>query len=310
MSARAWGAAGPLLATGCGLVFAAGLVAGVILSPWVVPARIRDAGPDRAAAVTREGVTRENVAPAAVAPTSSTECDGGLAEAAALAREKLSRAPSRIGARGPDGTVEPETPANAADEDAADDDFTDDDVVPAPPPPEREVERAVGESEAVDALGALVARGLSVPVLGVRREELRDSYAELRGGSRRHEAIDILAPRNTPVVAVEDGTIAKLFTSRGGGGLTIYQFDENDQFAYYYAHLERYASGLAEGERVRRGQVIGFVGTSGNAPPDTPHLHFAVYRLNEERRWWEGDPLNPYEILRPAPEPQERKPSR
>jgi murein DD-endopeptidase MepM/ murein hydrolase activator NlpD len=289
MSARVWGAARPLLATGCGLVFAAGLVVGVILSPWVVSSRTRDAGSDPPATVT-EGK---------VATGSSMPCDCGPAEAAALAREDLSHPASGPGARGAGANAEPETPATAAGED----------IVLAPPPPEREVELAVGESEAVDPLAALVARGLSVPVLGVRREDLRDSYAELRGGSRRHEAIDILAPRDTPVVAVEDGTIAKLFTSHGGGGLTIYQFDENEQFAYYYAHLERYASGLAEGARVRRGQVIGFVGTSGNAPPDTPHLHFAVYRLSEERRWWEGDPFNPYEILRPGQEPPGSEPS-
>jgi murein DD-endopeptidase MepM/ murein hydrolase activator NlpD len=99
------------------------------------------------------------------------------------------------------------------------------------------------------------------------------------------------------VVAVEDGTIAKLFLSKAGGN-TIYQFDPSRQYAYYYAHLERYADSLKEGEAIQRGQVIGYVGTTGNAPKNTPHLHFAVFRLSAEKRWWEGTPIDPYDILR------------
>ena len=114
---------------------------------------------------------------------------------------------------------------------------------------------------------------------------------------RVHEAVDILAPRHTPVQAVDDGTIAKLFPSKAGGN-TIYQFDPNGRLCYYYAHLERYADGLHEGQAVSRGQVIGYVGTSGNAPPDTPHLHFAVNQLNADRHWWQGRALDPYEVFR------------
>jgi murein DD-endopeptidase MepM/ murein hydrolase activator NlpD len=143
----------------------------------------------------------------------------------------------------------------------------------------------------------LTARKLTVPVSGVSPEKLVRSYDDARSGRRQHEAIDILAPRNTPVVAVEDGTVAKLFESKAGG-LTIYQFDPGQQYSYYYAHLDRYADGLKEGDRIRRGQVLGYVGTSGNAPKNTPHLHFAVYRLTAERRWWEGTPIDPYDILR------------
>ena len=116
-------------------------------------------------------------------------------------------------------------------------------------------------------------------------------------GGRRHEAIDILAPRGTPVKAVEDGRIARLFFSKAGG-TTIYQFDPTERFCYYYAHLDRYADGLRENDQVRRGQVIGYVGTTGNAPKNTPHLHFAVFRLNAEKRWWEGTPIDPYDLLR------------
>lgn len=145
--------------------------------------------------------------------------------------------------------------------------------------------------------GSLKNRGLTIPVKDVPPSALVESFHDRRDGTREHEAIDILAPRNTPVVAVEDGTIAKLFVSKAGGN-TIYQFDPTSQYAYYYAHLERYADGLKEGDTVQRGQVIGYVGTSGNAPKDTPHLHFAVFRLTADRHWWEGTPVNPYEILR------------
>ena len=126
-------------------------------------------------------------------------------------------------------------------------------------------------------------------------------FDEMRGGStRRHDALDILAPRGTPVVATDDGTVKKLFTS-GAGGLTIYQFDPDSRYAYYYAHLDRYAEGLREGASVRRCELIGYVGTTGNAPRNAPHLHFAVAALGAQKRWWEGSALNPYPALQRAP---------
>jgi murein DD-endopeptidase MepM/ murein hydrolase activator NlpD len=143
----------------------------------------------------------------------------------------------------------------------------------------------------------LSARRLAVPVEGVKPEQLVRSFDEQRNGSRAHEAIDIPAPRNTPVQAVDEGTIARLFLSKAGG-ITVYQFDPTGKFCYYYAHLERYAGGLHEGDQVRKGQVLGYVGTSGNAPQNTPHLHFAVFRLTAAKRWWEGTPIDPYDILR------------
>jgi murein DD-endopeptidase MepM/ murein hydrolase activator NlpD len=140
-------------------------------------------------------------------------------------------------------------------------------------------------------------RRLGLPVEGLDRSALVRSYEDVRSGGRQHQAIDILAPRNTPVLAVENGVVARLFNSRQGG-LTIYQYDPSRRFIYYYAHLERYASGLDEGDAVRRGQVIGYVGTSGNAPPNTPHLHFAIFRGVHPDRWWEGTPIDPYDVLR------------
>ena len=144
---------------------------------------------------------------------------------------------------------------------------------------------------------SLVRRDLEIPVEGIKPDQLVNTYEQKRGSERVHEAIDILAPRNTPVKAVEDGTVARLFESKAGG-TTIYQFDPTEQYCYYYAHLERYADGLREGDHVKKGQVIGYVGTSGNAPKDTPHLHFAVFKLTAAKHWWEGTPINPYDILR------------
>ena len=146
------------------------------------------------------------------------------------------------------------------------------------------------------AFSTLEGRTLAMPVVGAKTLDLRDNFEELRGGSRRHEAIDILAPRSTPVVAVDEGKIAKIFSSKQGG-LTVYQFDRDETHCYYYAHLDRYADGLREGTFLRRGDPIGYVGTSGNAPPDTPHLHFAIFELGPAKHWWEGTPINPYPFL-------------
>ena len=139
--------------------------------------------------------------------------------------------------------------------------------------------------------------GLLVPVRGVLPGQLSDTFTQSRGSDRRHDAIDILAPRGTPVLAVADGRIEKLFLSKPGGR-TIYQFDPTETYVYYYAHLERYAAGLKEGDPVKRGQIIGYVGTTGNAPRNTPHLHFAISKLTADKRWWQGTAIDPYSVLR------------
>ena len=138
---------------------------------------------------------------------------------------------------------------------------------------------------------------IRLPIEGEDIELLKGGFAERRGGDRPHEAVDMLAPRNTPVHAVENGTIAKLFTSKAGG-LTIYQFDPSGRLCYYYAHLERYADGLHDGQAVSQGDVIGYVGTTGNAPANTPHLHFAVFELNADKHWWQGRPIDPYQVFK------------
>ena len=149
-----------------------------------------------------------------------------------------------------------------------------------------------------DPIAELRRHHLQLPVGEADMETMEGGFDERRGGGGRgHEAVDILAPRHTPVHAVEGGRIAKLFFSKAGG-TTIYQFDPSERFCYYYAHLDRYADGLHEGQEVSTGDVIGYVGTTGNAPANTPHLHFAIFALTDSRRWWEGRPLDPYLVYR------------
>ncbi len=154
------------------------------------------------------------------------------------------------------------------------------------------------QTGAAPAAGASAADApkLLIPVEGMKLAQLSDNFDQQRGAERHHEALDIMAPKGTKVLAVADGKVAKLFDSKAGG-LTIYQFDPSDKLAYYYAHLDKYADGLAEGAAVKRGDVIGYVGVTGNASPDAPHLHFAVFELTPEKQWWKGTPLNPFPML-------------
>ena len=146
--------------------------------------------------------------------------------------------------------------------------------------------------------------GLAVPVAGVELRDLADTYTQSRGGGARvHNAIDIMAPRGRPVLAAAPGTVEKLFFSRGGGGISAYVRSDDRQWIYYYAHLDAYAPGLAEGQRVARGTPIGTVGFTGNANPAGPHLHFAVHRMAAGEDWHEGTPVNPYPLLATPAQP-------
>jgi peptidoglycan LD-endopeptidase LytH len=149
---------------------------------------------------------------------------------------------------------------------------------------------------------ALVAVGgtssileMTPPISGLTLANLRDSFEETHNG-HRHEAMDILEPRGTPVRAAVRGTICKLFLSKPGG-ITIYEFDEKAEYCYYYAHLDRYAEGLHEGISVSSGDIIGFVGSTGNAVESAPHLHFAIFELGPEKQWSRGKAVNPYPSL-------------
>ncbi|HYH79865.1 MAG TPA: M23 family metallopeptidase [Longimicrobium sp.] len=137
---------------------------------------------------------------------------------------------------------------------------------------------------------------LAVPVAGVRRQELRDTYGAARSGGRGHLGVDIMAREGTPVLAAATGTIVKRDSS-GLGGISLYQRDMDGRTIYFYAHLSRYRAGIKEGDLVRQGDVIAYVGHTGNAQASAPHLHFGVYTVTDPNRWWRGRDLNPYPLL-------------
>ena len=161
------------------------------------------------------------------------------------------------------------------------------------------------ESAALKTLPAVAAAGASpapaggklmVPVEGIPYAKLSDNFNQPRGSERHHEALDIMAPKGAKVLAVADGKLVKLFNSKPGG-LTIYQFDPTDTYAYYYAHLDRNADGVKEGMMLKRGDLIGYVGVTGNSDPKAPHLHFAVVELTPAKQWWKGTSINPYPMM-------------
>ena len=205
--------------------------------------------------------------PRTIAPDPRTGHEAAPAPAPAAA-------PSIAAAPAPPSTPPAETPAVAPEA--------------APQPAQSSAEGAA----------LLAARRPMLPVEGVPPSALRDNYEQGRG-SRKHEAIDIMAARGTRVFAVDDGKLVKLFHSVPGG-ITAYQFDPQGRLAYYYAHLDGYADGLKEGMALRRGDLIGYVGSTGNASAEAPHLHFAVFLLGPERQWWKGEPVNPFQALRSA----------
>jgi peptidoglycan LD-endopeptidase LytH len=155
-----------------------------------------------------------------------------------------------------------------------------------------------GQAPVAIAEGLVVGpAGLAIPVEDVKQADLVDTFTAARAGGRSHDALDIMAPEGTPVIAAAPGTVEKLFFSNGGGGNTVYVRSDDEKWMYYYAHLQGYAPGLAEGQHVRQGQVIARVGHTGDASAAGPHLHFAINGMAPGQRWWEGDPINPYPLL-------------
>ena len=142
----------------------------------------------------------------------------------------------------------------------------------------------------------LRGKGLLIPVAGVTADRIRDTFRQKRGETRVHYAVDIIATRGTPVLSTDSGRIIKLYRNEAGG-LMVYAADCSERFIYYYAHLDRYETGLKEGMRVARGDTIGFVGTTGNAPKDYPHLHFGIMRSLDIKRWSRGTPVNPAKVF-------------
>ena len=155
---------------------------------------------------------------------------------------------------------------------------------PATPAPTNEADRM--------APGATLA----MPLDSIDPWKLESTFTQARNG-HVHEALDIMAPRGTPVRAVAEGNVTKLFTSKQGG-LTVYQYDDSQTWCYYYAHLDHYASGLKEGVLLRKGEVLGYVGSTGDASPEAPHLHFAVFQLGPDKRWWQGTAVDPLPLLK------------
>jgi peptidoglycan LD-endopeptidase LytH len=156
--------------------------------------------------------------------------------------------------------------------------------------------KASADSDAFPIIDELRSKGLLLPVPDVEPKTLKDTFRDKRGTQRVHHALDIVAPRNTPVLSTDSGTVIKLFTSKAGG-LTVYATDASRRFIYYYAHLERYHTGIHEGMKLARGDTIGYVGTTGNAPPDYPHLHFAILRSDNVAKWSRGLPVNPAKVF-------------
>lgn len=199
-------------------------------------------------------------------------------------------------AQSPGAPLQQQPPVTAPSADALD--------TPAPSPQATPTPGASPQSllqpRGGDAGAALASMRLLLPVQGVRAEELRDTFSDSRSEGRVHDAIDIMAPRNSPVLAAADGRVVKLFRS-ARGGITLYQLASADEhIVLYYAHLERYADGLSEGHLARRGETIAYVGDTGNASPGNTHLHFQIYRVADPGRFYTGDNINPYPLLRSA----------
>lgn len=154
---------------------------------------------------------------------------------------------------------------------------------------------AVSEERLRD-ISRLRDRHLAIPVAGVGPEKLEDSFTAPRDGERVHNAIDILAPRNTPIVAADDGIILRM-SSNALGGITIFATDADRQYVYYYAHLDHYDDRIHDGQRIKKGETLGYVGTTGNAPKDVPHLHFQIMKWPSDGKYWVGEPINPYPVL-------------
>jgi murein DD-endopeptidase MepM/ murein hydrolase activator NlpD len=167
---------------------------------------------------------------------------------------------------------------------------------PAAATPQAESMRG-GDSTRPSEPPAPAASALLIPVEGIRPEQLQDTFTDARSEGRRHDAIDIIAPRGTPVLAATEGRVLRLFQSEKGG-ITLYQLGQDEHTVYYYAHLDRYAEGMAEGRVLRRGETIAYVGDTGNATPGNYHLHFQVYRITDPKKFWTGENLNPYTLLR------------
>lgn len=224
-------------------------------------------------------------APAAVAPTDTTQVAPAKAQLASVITTSTTTAKATFIEMPEAPPTEPPTDSPISQEPS--------DIAPSTPPPV--IEEASVQTMPAEPLQAHPG-ALLIPVTGIVTAQLSDTFDDKRGTERIHEALDIMAPLKTPVVAVDDGKVVKLFDSVPGG-LTVYQYDASGSFAYYYAHLDSYAASLVEGQEIKRGDLLGYVGATGNANPLAPHLHFAIFLLGPEKQWWKGTPINPYPLF-------------
>lgn len=216
-----------------------------------------------------------------------------LALAASACAPRMNRGPAPVIDAGPEivlaGGPEGESPAPSGPSAAG-----------SSPRPSLATATMVPTARIAAAIEKLRDRDLIIPVAGVGPSRIEDTFTEGRdGGERRHNAVDILAPRNTPVVSVDDGVVLRMSTNTLGG-ITIYTTDRDRDFVYYYAHLDHYQNDMVVGRSIRKGDTLGFVGTTGNAPRDVPHLHFQIMLWPADGKWWNGEPVNPYPVLRHA----------
>jgi murein DD-endopeptidase MepM/ murein hydrolase activator NlpD len=224
-----------------------------------------------------------------VQPTSTPGTAAAAVDAAVAQTDPATPALQMVGDVQP-ASVQPASPETPAG------DATDAPIGSGISPQLRAPEAAPPATDALKSSSQGSAGGLLLPVQGITRNDLHDTFTDARSEGRVHDAIDIMSPAGTPVLAVADGTVEKLFDSKRGG-LTVYQFEPTGKLAYYYAHLQRYADGLKEKQAIKRGDVIGYVGSTGNASAEAPHLHFAIFQLGPEKQWWKGTAINPYPVL-------------
>lgn len=259
------------------LLLAASILLGLTALVWYLNTKTRPATP----------VTPINTPPAT--SELSNPANGGNSNDAATASASPSVAPPTDNTPAPDASPSAEAAASASPTTT-----TSSPATPSGLP--AQASPAAPVASGAHASNSANAGDLLIPVAGVRPEQLQDTYTQSRSTGRTHNSIDIMAARNTPVLAAADGQIIKLFNSERGG-ITLYQLGTDNRTVYYYAHLERYADGITENRFARRGEIIGYVGDSGNAGRDNCHLHFSIWLVTDPKRFWDGENVNPYPLL-------------
>lgn len=257
------------------LLLAASILLGLTALVWYLNSKTRPATPVTPITppATSELSQPDNSA-SSNADASATPSVAATTESTPAASPSAEAAPSSSPAGTPITSSSPTTPSG----------------LPAQSPPDAPVASGAHATNPANA-GELI-----IPVAGIRPEQLQDTYTQSRSAGRTHNSIDIMAARNTPVLAATDGQIIKLFNSERGG-ITLYQLGTDNRTVYYYAHLERYADGITENRLARRGEIIGYVGDSGNAGRDNCHLHFSIWLVTDPKRFWDGENVNPYPLL-------------